>query len=82
MQCNLTCNVRGVESYNSIIVYQWFKDGVMILNATNSVLVIQSLDHIDAGEYMCTVNLTSEKLIPSFISNESNTYLMCFAIGM
>ena len=82
LQCNLTCTVTGAESYNPAITYQWFKNGVIISNATNSVLSIRSLEHIDAGQYMCIVNLTSEKLIPSFISNMSNIYLICFTPGI
>ena len=82
LQCNLTCTVTGAESYNPAITYQWFKDGVIILNATESVLSIMSLEHNDAGQYMCIVNLTSEKLIPSFLSNMSNTYFICFTLGM
>ena len=82
LQCNLTCTVTGAESYNPAITYQWFKNGVIISNATNSVLSIRSLEHIDAGQYVCIVNLTSEKLIPSFISNMSNTYLICFTPGI
>ena len=82
LQCNLTCTVTGAESYNLAITYQWFKDGVIISNATESMLTITSLEHNDAGQYMCVVNLTSEKLIPSFLSNMSNTYLICFTLGM
>lgn len=82
LQCNLTCTVTGIEHYNPAITYQWFKGRVIISNATDSVLSIRSLEHIDAGQYMCIVNLTLEKLIPSFISNMSNTYLICFTPGM
>lgn len=82
LQCNLTCTVTGIEHYNPAITYQWFKGRMIISNATDSVLSIRSLEHIDAGQYMCIVNLTLEKLIPSFISNMSNTYLICFTPGM
>ena len=82
LQCSLTCTVTGAESYNPAISYQWFKNGVIISNATNSVLSIRPLQHNDAGQYTCVVNLTSEKLIPSFISNMSNTYLICFTPGI
>ena len=82
LQCSLTCTVTGVEHYNPAVTFQWFKNGVMILNATDSVLTIQALKHTDAGEYMCIVNMSSEKLIPSFISNINNTFVMCFTLGM
>ena len=82
LQLNLTCTVTGAESYNPAITYQWFKDGVIISNATESVLTITSLEHSDAGQYMCVVNLISVNLIPSFISSMSNTYMICFTLGM
>ena len=82
LQCNLICTVTAAGGYNPAITYQWFKNGVIISNATDSVLSIRSLGHIHAGQYMCIVNFTSEKLIPSFISNMSNTYLICFTPGM
>ena len=82
LQCNLTCTVTEVESLDPAIAYQWFKDGEIISSVTDSVLTIQSLNHTDAGEYMCVAILSSEKLIPTFISNISKTYLICFKLGM
>ena len=82
LQCNLTCTVARVENLDPTIVYQWFKDRVMISNVTDSVLSIQSLKHSDAGEYMCVATWSSERVIPSFTTIISNTYFICFTPGM
>ena len=80
LQCNLTCTVSGAELFDSTVTYQWFKDGTIISDVNESTLILQS-SQTDAGEYTCKADVSSEYLIPSFTSNVSNTYRLCFALG-
>ena len=80
MHYNLTCFITNLRVEQLIITYQWYKDGAMFSGANESTLVLQSLTHADAGEYVCEANLTSEHLIPSFQSIKT-TYQLCFSLG-
>ena len=64
----LTCTVTGVERFTgSTIIYQWFKDGVVVSGQTMETLSFTPLTFSDAGGYTC------EAIIYSFLSGPITT---------
>ena len=60
----LTCSVSGAQNLNPIISYQWIKyNGIQkeVVTDTNT-LSFQHLRLSDAGQYICSANVSSDYL--------------------
>ena len=69
---SLNCTVTGAERLtDSTIMYQWFKDGEVMLG-TMMNLSFPSLSYSDAGGYNCLTTVMSSLLNGSIITSNSS----------
>ena len=72
----LTCNVSGADNLNPTITYQWTRnDGsTQTPVGTNSnTLTLSPLRLSDAGDYNCSVTVSSNFLNNNIITSSNNT---------
>ena len=75
----LTCNVNGAEMISPTTTYQWSRNEMMVPSQTQQTLSFTSLAYSDAGQYSCTVGLSSSLLSSSInaVSDPFNVTLTC-----
>ena len=59
----------GVTNGTAPYAFQWEKDGVAILNATNSLMVLENLQSTNAGAYKVVVTDAASTTLPSQPAN-------------
>ena len=68
---SLTCTVTGAERLtDSVITYQWFKDGEVVSGQT-----METLSFSDAGSYTCQATVMSSLLNGGTASSGSSDTL-------
>ena len=70
MPLTLTCDVSGAEMITPTTTYQWSRNGTVVSDQTLQTLSFTSLAYSDAGQYSCTVDVSSN-LLSSSISAQS-----------
>lgn len=70
----LTCSVHGAEKLSSNMTYQWTRIETHIISSMVSTLTFSPFKLSDAGNYICTVNISSEYL-DNILSAHSSTQL-------
>ena len=76
----LTCNVSGAEMLSNLTTtYQWSRNGMIMSDQTQPTLSFSPLAYSDAGQYSCTVELSSSILSSSInaASDPFNVILTC-----
>jgi hypothetical protein len=75
----LTCNVDGADMItNPTTTYQWSRNGMVVPDQTQSTWSFSSLAYSDAGQYSCTVDISST-ILPSTISAVSDPFNVTLA---
>ena len=71
---SLTCIITGAERFTDYnTTYQWFKDGMVVAVQEMQTLSFPSLTISDAGNYTCTIVLSSN-LLNGLVSSNSDPF--------
>ena len=70
----LVCTVHGAEKLSSNMTYQWTRIETHFISSMVSTLTFSPVKLSDAGNYMCTVSVSSDYL-DTIISAHSSTQL-------
>ena len=71
---SLSCDVTGTDNLNTpTLTYQWRRNGGVISGQQGSTLSLSTLVASNAGEYNCSVTVSSTSLSSILTVNSSNT---------
>ena len=71
---SLSCDVTGTENLNTpTFTYQWRRNGGVISGQQGSTLSLSPLTASNAGEYNCSVTVSSTSLSSTVTVNSDNT---------
>ena len=70
---SLTCQVSGTGNLNSpTLTYQWWQNGRVVSGQEGDTLSLPLLTLSDAGEYTCSVSVSSSSLSSTVTVNSTN----------
>jgi hypothetical protein len=71
---SLTCAITGAEGLtDTMVTYQWRKNGGVVSDQTMATLSFSSLSFSDAGSYTCQATVTSSLLSDPITTAPSNS---------
>ena len=74
---SLSCDITGAENLNTpTFTYQWRRNGGVISGQQGSTLSLSPLTASNAGEYNCSVTVSSTSLSSTVTVNSSNTDIL------
>lgn len=74
----LSCDVSGADNLNPMIAFQWTRNGEAVPNGNLRTLNLSPLQLSHAGNYACSVNISSIFLnnnVPAFSDNDQNVII-------
>ena len=70
---SFTCQVSGTENLDSpTLTYQWWHNGRVVSGQQGDTLSLPPLTLSDAGEYNCSVSVSSSSLSSTVTVNSTN----------